>query len=1131
MSRTFWKNTLREISNTKARFISILLIVALGVGFFVGIKCTNPSMIKMAEDYYQNNNLMDFRVLSTVGFNKDDVKEISNLDGVSSVMPSYFTDVKIASDGSGNIIRLMGVSYSYEGNDEINKVNIRDGRLPQKKGEIAIESGFFTHNNELGSTISFEEKIGDVNTKDSINSLDYKVVGIVQSPMYISFERGTTSVGNGKITSFAFVSLDDFNTERFTELYVRLSTSKSISPFSDEYNQLIDEYTNKIEDVSNQRVKVFIEDNIDSAQKELDENKNKYNDEKEKVNKELNDAKNKIDIGESEYYSGISSAQSQISQGEAELQDAINKLNDGKAELEKNKKEFEEKFSKARKELDENWTKYNAAYSAFEKNQKAEALAAIDQLKSGIIQVASDTLYGIAASIPLEASEVYDSILYLAGSVSYENARSNLEFAQAILIEGGFGELAGIIDGSLSQVDSLQSTLDETKAALDDAENQFAIQKAQLDAAENEYSTNKEKYQKEIDNAQDQIAYYEGVVSSGRTELESGKATLEKSKIDGLAELNKAKKDYNEGKEKAEKELKEAKDKLDDAQEKLDAVKDPKWYVFNRDDNPGYSTFIDNCDRVDNVATVFPLFFLLVAMLVCLTTMTRLIEEKRTEIGTFKALGFSNFTITKKFLIYSSTAAILGCVLGCAIGIPILPRAIYACYKIMYDMLEIPIVISYKYLLLGILAAIVACVFVSAIVCVKSLREKPASLMRAKSPKAGKRILLERIKPLWDKLSFTSKVTQRNLFRYKSRLLMTTIGIAGCTALIVAGFGLYDAIADIVDIQYGEINKYNITIVSDGDKDKKFDDLTKTISDDDRIDESMLVMQKSISVASKTSKMSEDIYVVVPCNPGNISNLIDLRNRITQESLKIEEGKAIISEKLATKLGVKVGDVIYLDGDKEKTVEISGICECYLYGYVYMTPSTYRNVFGKDVEYNMLLAHAPNMTNELESKISSDYLSRDDVDAVSIMTTAISSFEDMISSMKMITVILVVCAGALAIVVLYNLTNINLAERKREIATIKVLGFKHGETSAFVYRENMILTIIGIVFGLALGVLLTRFIVVTVEIDKVMFGRNIYFMTFVYAAIGTIIFSILVNFIMYFRIKKINMVESLKSIE
>lgn len=1129
MTKSLLKNTLREIKMTKARFISIVLIIALGVGFFVGVKCTNPSMVDMAERYYKDTNLMDFRLVSTVGFDKEDVEAVKNTEGVESVMPSYFSDVILDSDGKANVIRLMAAPYSYEGQKIINQVMVKSGRLPEKRGEIAVENGPFMKL-KLGDKINISDKIDNENTKDTIKDLEYEIVGIVQSSQYISFERGNTTVGTGKISAFAYIPKDDFKSERYTELYVNIKGSKDISPFSDEYKELINKYEKKFESLSDERLKIFKRDNIDDAQKELDDGKKEYKEKSKETYEKLADGQRELDNAQLTYDNGIKEGQEKLDSAKKEIKKGEKQLASSKKEYEKGKKEFTAKFAKARKELDANWDKYDSAYKSFCDNEKKELETNISAIEEGMTTTASTVISTVISELPEGTAEIKKSLEKILDKVTYSNAVESLEKTKEILNKAGIKDFDLTIDENIESIKGMSDTRDELKNTLDAAMNEFKSQKEQLENAEIKYSTEKATYKAKLDYAAKEIAAGSKKISDSKIELKAGEEELETSKSEGLIQLQDARNEYAKGKEKAHRELNKAKKKLDDAQEKLDKFKDPKWYYFNRDDNPGYATFIDNCDRVDNVATVFPLFFLLVAMLVCLTTMTRLVEEKRTEEGTLKALGYSNAKIVLKFLIYSSLAAVLGCVIGCSIGIPVFPRVIYGCYKIMYNMIDINIVLSTSSLIIGLVAAILCSVVVSLIVCYKALKGRPAALMRPKAPKNGKRIVLERITFLWKRLSFTSKVTQRNLFRYKSRLFMTAIGIAGCTALIIAGFGLYDSISDIANKQFGEIIKYDASIISDGEY-GDFGPLMTAIEKDKRIDKHMMFFQESVSVSSDKEKVDDDLYLCIPRDFTMMPDYIELRNRVTKEHYEPSLGEAVITEKIAKILGVDVGDKVYLDKDKNKAVTISGICENYIYGYLYMNSGTYEKIYDKPVKFNMVLAKVPNMDSKLENQIGNEYLKRDDVTAISFISAGIKDFQDMIQAMKLVTVVLVVCAGALAIVVLYNLTNINLSERRREIATIKVLGFKNSETAAFVYRENIFLTLLGIIVGLVLGTLLTYFIVTTVEIDKIMFGRDIYFTTYLIGILGTAFFSAVVNFIMYFKIKKIDMVESLKSIE
>ena len=909
-----------------------MAIIALGVGFFAGIKATSPSMYSLAETYYSENKLMDYRVISAVGFTEDDISEIEKLDGVESVMPSYYYDASLSADEGGQLIHLISVPKKYKKNDELNTLVTLEGKLPEKTDEIAVEGvGFNGSSHQTGDTIKFAELAGDAKVSDSLKSLSYKVVGKVQSPLYISYQRGKTNIGDGKLDEYMYINSSSFKIEKYNEVYIKADFSDKYSPFSDEYDDKSDELKKEIEKVAESRTKVFKTETLKKARDELEKGKKEY-------------AKQKFDT--------------------------------------------EKKLAKAKKEIDES----EAALSA------QAALA--------------ETAY--------------------AAQADYGNANQLL---------------------------------------------------AQLEAGKAEYEKNKKEADKK------------------------------------LAE--------------AEKKLKDGEKELKKTENKLNSMSKSVWYVRNRDDNPGYDTFTQNADRLDAVASVFPLFFLLVAILVCVTTMTRLIEEKRTEIATFKALGYGNASIIAKFVIYSLIAGVTGSVIGTAIGVATLPFIIYNAYKIMYYIGDITLVLNVPIILMGILAAILCTTAVSIIVCAKSLRLKPAQAMRPKAPKPGKRILLERITPLWKHMSFTAKLTARNLFRYKARLCMTVIGVAGCTALIVAAFGLLNSFDPLTEVQFGEVFHYDAVVVpKDGGSEKQLDYLVKKAEKDEDVKRAMLCMQEEITIDAHGKHYSAPLTINVFSDTAHFDEIVHLQERESKNPLTLDDSGVMINEKYAATNKLKVGDTVKIKG-KIGTAEakIAGIYEQYINNYLYMTPKLYHELFKKQPVYNMLCVSLDEAKGDRADNFSSQMLSDNRIVAVTFMAEKITEFKNMLNSLNMVVLVMIVCAAALAFVVLYNLTNINIAERVREIATFKVLGFYNRETSSFIYKENIILTLMGIAVGLGLGILLTGFIVRTVEIDNVMFGREIYFTSYLYATGLTMLFSLLVNGVMSFKIKAVNMVESLKSVE
>ena len=556
----------------------------------------------------------------------------------------------------------------------------------------------------------------------------------------------------------------------------------------------------------------------------------------------------------------------------------------------------------------------------------------------------------------------------------------------------------------------------------------------------------------------------------------------------------------------------------------------PEWYVWDREDFGGYTAFRDDMMKVDAIAAVFPVFFILVAGLVCLTTMSRMVEEERTQIGTMKALGYGSGAIVSKYLIYSISASLIGCVLGLSVGFQLFPTIIIGVYRTMYTIPDPMTPFRWDYAFWCTLAAVVCTSAAALVSCRKELRSVPAQLMRPKAPKSGKRVLLERIPMIWKRLSFTYKVTLRNVFRYKRRAFMTIIGVAGCTALMVAGFGIKHAIGAIVTRQYGEIFCYDgiaaLDEVDETEKDAALDEILNHAL----VDDGLLAVQDTIDVSNETKTL--EVYLVVPEQTEGLEDYIVLRDRKTQEPLTLVENQLIVNEKLAKVMGWSVGDTVLLnDEDLSGQATISAITENYTLNYVYMLPTTYENVFGRAVDYNTVLFDMTELGEDKESQLSQDLLENETILGLSYASSGNEKFMDMVNSLDIIVWVLIASAGLLAIIVLYNLANININERVRELATIKVLGFYDKEVSAYIYRENNISTALGILLGLLLGTILEQFALVVVEADNLMFAPDLPYTVFLYSALLTVLFAGLINIVIHFKLKKIDMVESMKSVE
>lgn len=1120
MKKSLLKSTIREIKSSKARFFSIMAIIALGCGFYSGIKATAPSMTTMANDYYERTDLMDYRLLSTVGFDKGDIQALKNIPEVTEVEGGYFSDAVANYNDGVHEVRLIAT------NETLNTPVVTEGRLPNKKGEIVVESGNFSGKTpNIGDIVTIDEVCGDVDYTEVLNTFDYKVVGQIRSPMYISYERGTTTIGDGSLDTFMYVDKSNFKVDRYTEVYIKTSYSDSDTVTS-EYTDKINSLKKTVKSIGKERSKIFKVENLDDAQKTLDEKTIEYNNRKTKILKKLSDAENKLTEGKREYKSQIALAEKKIrdgyielAKGKIEYNSAKEKYNTEIANAEKKIKDAEEEYNKGLKEYNRGLreyksgvAKYNKNYKKFYNKTKPDLEKKLDEANKGLKQI-NNALEKL--------NKIIDGNPFM--EIVFKEKVKELNLQKTTVTEGITAINDGIKKGE-TELAKADKKLKSAKARLDTAKEKLVAGKREIENGKKKLNLSRIEGKKQLDRG------YQKLISSEK-QLKNGEKTLAENKISGKKTLEKNEKKFKDAKKKAYDGFEKAEKKLANAQEKLDSISNPKWYVFTREDNPGYSAFSENTEKIDALAELFPMIFLLVAILVCLTTMTRLVDEKRTEIGTLKALGYSDRAIVSKFLIYSSLAGVFGSILGIILGVNTLPFIIYRAYEMMYTMDPIPLTVDFASVVIGITFAILCTTVVSAIACYKTLKHRPAMLMRPKGPKSGKRVLLERITPIWKHLGFNSKVTVRNIFRYKSRMLMTVIGIAGCTALIISAFGLKDSINAISNRQFTDVYKYNIVVAPQPNMgSKELAEIQDEIEKEKYVDSSNLVSFMDGEASNSKVKLDDKIKVTVPKSLEDFSQAIGLQDRVTGNEIKLNNNGVVISEKMAKMLGAKVGDSFNLTINKvSRNVKITGICEQYVCHFLLMSPQFYSENYGKP-EFNVFLVVYSGDENA-QSEFSNKMLKSKDIASVVLMQTSVNEFNDMLSSLNMVVLVMIICAGALAFVVLYNLTNINIIERVREIATIKVLGFNSREVSAFIYRENIVLAILGIVIGLILGTFLSNIIVSTIEMDDIMFGRSISFISYILSILLTSLFAFVVNFIMFFKMKKIDMVESLKSVE
>ena len=1138
------KDTFREIKKSINRFLSIVAIIALGICFFVGVKTTGPSMKYTVSEYYQNQQLMDMRLVSTYGFLPADVDAIKNTPGVATVMPSYSADVIIERGDKRPVIKLM----AFQSDQTLNQPVLVAGRQPENEGEILLEQpqedkgmGVSSHIYQLGETIKFFPEVGDKALSESIKRDNFTIVGFVRSPQFVSIERGSTAVGRGEVDYYGFIPAENFAFERFTEVYLLSQASADgINPFSAEYEETIAILEKKFEGLGLQQLEINHTDILAKAQAELDKGRVKYNDGVTQFNEgiaqgeaSLADARNQLVDGEAALSAGWDEYNTTIAQTQAQLADAQNQIRQGETDLINGASTLKQELAKGEAQLETlrqgiaelrgGIAQMEAQLAALENQivQGESTLANLTAMKAGVeaqiqsLDPAAPDYQAQLAALELQLAELNSQLAEVeAGLVQ--------AYAGKDQVQQGIDEIYAFqaqLAGMKTQLTELEATLPQAEAALAqaaiDGENKLSAGWATLAASKNQLNAGIAAFESGREEGLNTLIASQNQLDAGWVELRDGEAQLAQKRAEGEAELANA---ANE---------------LAKAEAKINDLEFGKWYLFNRNDNPGYTSYGEDAQRIDNISGVFPLIFLLVAALVSFTTMTRMVEEQRTQIGTLKALGYRHAQIGSKFFVYALLAGSIGSVIGLIVGINTLPHLIAGAYGLLYQVPDLIIAPPWLPIIISCLIAIFCTVAAALIVTHYELKEHPSELMRPKAPKIGKRIFLESMPFIWKRLGFIEKVTARNLLRYKGRFFMTVIGIAGCTALILAGFGLQDAIFSMIPRQFENITVFDgyMALKNEGTLAEKAD-FKKILDNDTRFSENILAHQSKMTIEKAGTASGKAAYLFVPEVAAKIDHFIHLQDRKSGEAINLEAAGAVLSEKVANSLGLKVGDTIRIYNDDEShEVVLGAITENYLENYLYLSPTVYEEAFGKPLTVNMAYVNIPDTSTDLENAIANEWLAREGVVAVNFTGNIVKSSSDSLSSLSIVVVVMLVSAGALAAVVLYNLTNINISERVREIATIRVLGFYDMEVYKYIFRENIVLSVIGIVVGLFLGVLLDGFIITTVETDIAMFAREIEPTSFVYSVVFTLAFTFIVNILMTPIIKRISMVESLKSIE
>lgn len=1317
-------DALREISKTRSRFLSLLLLSALAVAFLSGLRTTAPVMERTADGYYDHHNLMDLHVLSTLGLTDDDIDYLASLEDISAAEGCYTADGILHLESNDLVVKL--VSLSEQG---INTPELVEGRLPEADDECLVEPLLLEASGlSIGDKISFDTGTGDY--EDALAVEEFTIVGTANSPLYLSTDRGTSSLGTGSVNGFALLPKGAFDMETYTDAYLTVSWAKDLYCYDDAYGDRMDALVESLEPLGDERAALRYDEVIGEANQALSDAQKEFDDAEAEANQELADARQELDDGWAEYYDGLETyetesadAWQQIADAEADLPEALKELEDGEKEYadgvqeladgkakywdglkewQDGKAEYDQGYqdlldgeaeysenyktlSDAQKEYDEGWQEYQDGLVALEDGggqlmaAEAELDAARRALEAGAAQISAGQaqLEAGRAALSKAKEDLNTQLGTLAQVLPVFSPGTALTSAEAILspetpwtaadgqaivtllnLAGGSGALTGqfqaMVDQGLmtqEQADGLIAQLDAALAAaaggtdeagapifpdpeplkaffsqsipglfaageaqMADAEAQLSSASAQLSSGWSQYNEGKKAVdearaefeegvkqsqeaeqtlfearteledgwkqladgRKELDDGWRELADAQQEISDGWAELEDarqeildgeaeladGRAELDdgwQQYYDGVADLEEAKAtlpgelsdakqelddayqelldgeaEYADGKAEAEQKLSDARQELNDARREVAEIEDCQWYILDRDTNVGYVSYQQDAERMGNLASVFPLIFFLVAALVCLTTMTRMVEDQRVEIGGLKALGYSRSAIALKYVGYGFLSSFLGGVLGLAVGVTVIPTIIFNAWKVLYTVGDMELFLLPDVALLSVGAAVLCVTGTAFATCFAALAAVPAQLMRPKSPKPGRRVLLERIRPLWKRMSFTWKVTIRNLFRYKKRFWMTVIGIGGCTALIITGFGVRNSLYDIFDKQYDQITPYSAQVsLMDNITDDELTEIAAVLDGCGLVKEWMPVSSQPVTAESGSRSMDSNVYLFTVSDQEQFSRFVHLRHRLDGDGVSLSQEGAVITEKLADMLDVGVGDTITLvDGDNRRAeVTITDLTENYVFHYLYITEECYESLFGQASEINSLMVTYTDDTEENSDAVAEQLIPLSGVSSVSRIENTKNTFIEGMKGVDYAVVVITVSAAALAFVVLFNLTNINITERMRELATLKVLGFYTGELNAYIYRENIFLTIFGILLGLVLGKFLHQWLIITVEIDMVMFGRDAGAMSYVYAAVLTALFSFLVNVISRKKLKKIDMVESLKTVD
>ena len=1124
-NRTRRKDALRLIKSSKGRFMSLSAIVAIGVAFFVGLTSSSTMMASNVDTYNDENNLKDITVYSSYGFDDSDEKAIKELKNVKDAEGTKFADVYAAGSGSSVVARI----HSYSADDTINQFTLVDGRLPKNENEAvadanAVESLGF----KIGTKIELSRPDNDLDTYLSVTEVT--IVGTIKTPLYLNKTKETSTLNDQSLSTYFYVPESAFSLEYDNEMNVVTVKGKELNSFYDEYEDYCSKTAEEIEDLSETQASHMKSVIADSAESTYEEGKANYDKSAAEFSQSISDAQAKLD-----------DAANQIAEGKTQIQAAKDKLNASQSELDASKESSKEQLENGlntiaqnRTALTEKQTALNAQVSdlkaaqtdlnnqiddissqnnvktALNQRKKYNELlstlnnySASDRKKFTLEQIFSDSstrdtiknTYGLKDSSTLESlynavEAKLEVVNKLDDVVKYDKLNSDLS----------------VVENNLS---SLYASLNTIYSALDSLDQQEADANAGLITLDQKTDA----AQSEIDSGWAQVRTQESTLKQAEASYTKGAADLAASKTDGQTKLD------------------AAKAKLDKAEQNITDLADNKWTVLTREDHYASRTYKNSVEQMSAIAGLFPVFFFMVAALVCLTTMTRMIDEERGQIGIQRALGYTRTQCAAKYLFYAASATLIGSIAGSIVGILLFPIVVYQAWNLVFVLPQFHLYSAWTQILTASAAFMAVMLATTVITAWSDMREVPSQLLRPKSPKLGKSNFIEHIGFIWKHVSFTWKVTIRNLLRYKRRLIMTVIGVAGCTGLMIVGFGIRGSIDDMINLQFGEIMHYDgkVTMVS-GTSDSELDSFADTLSSRSDVDKVTEIGSYNSTV--KANDEESTVYTEVYDSEKSLENVFTLRTREGHTALTVSDDGVIISEKLSENLGLKTGDTFTLESSEgvRRKVKVAGICEMYIQHYVFMSESYYEKVYGVSLAQNTLMIKV-NENDYPGTKLQSDLANDDQVDTISFNNTVKDMQKSIEQSMDLIIAVIIIASMSLAFVVLGNLTNINISERTREIATLKVLGFYPAEVQNYIYKENHVLVLIGALLGMPVGIFLHHWIMNEVEMDYIMYGRDVSWSSHLISILLTIGFGYLVDFFMKKKLRSIDMVESLKSVE